>query len=94
MIVADKALSTYVRTQPRERPDLGKILFPYDSRKYLIGPGNVQVNVSWFAFTGRGLADAGHDTADRDVLTLMLPGLSGGQSLGIAGGNAEKEEAC
>jgi hypothetical protein len=94
VVVGDQALGTHVGTQPGKRPDLLKILFPYDGSKYLVGPGNVEVDVGRFAFAGRSLAHAGDDTTDGSVLSLMFPGLRSSQSLGVAEGGPEKQDGC
>jgi hypothetical protein len=94
VVVADHALGTDVRPQPGKRPDPRKILFPYNSGKYLVGPRNVQVDVGRFAFAAGGLAHTGYETADSCVLALMFSGLRSSQSLGTAEGSAEKQDGC
>ena len=90
MVVADLASGTQVHAQAGKRPDLGKILFPDDGSKYLVRPGNVEVDVGRFAFAGGSLAHTGDRAAYSGVLALMFPGLRGRQSLGVAEGNTEK----
>jgi len=94
VVVGNQALGTQVGTQPGKRPDLLKILLPYDSGKYLVGPGNVEVDVGRFAFAGGSLADTGDDTADGGVLPLVFPGLRSSQSLAVAEGGPEKQDGC